>query len=86
MNTWTLSEFKVLTLSTSPERHWRGSSESGNHLWEYEKENTLFWVRKMVLIIILIKEIKPINPKGNQPCIGRTDLKLKLQFFALLMQ
>ena len=68
MNTWTLSEFKGLTLSTSPERHWRGSSESGNHLWEYEKENTLFWVRKMVLIINLIRRsnqsiLKEISPE-----------------------
>ena len=40
MNTWALGEFKGLTLSTSPEGHWRGSGESGNHLWGYEKENT----------------------------------------------
>ena len=34
------------------------------------------------------KEIKPVNPKGNQPgiFIGRTDLKLKLQYFGHLMQ
>ena len=39
------------------------------------------------------KEIKPVNPKGNQSCIfiGRTDaeaegLKLKLQYFVHLMQ
>ena len=34
------------------------------------------------------KEIKPVNPKGNQPClfIGRTVLKLKFQYFGHLMQ
>ena len=33
------------------------------------------------------KEIKPINPKGNQPWIfiGRTDTKQKLQYFGHLM-
>ena len=33
------------------------------------------------------KEIKPINPKGNQSWIfiGRTDLNLKLQYFGHLM-
>ena len=34
------------------------------------------------------KEIKPVNPKGNQPriFIGRTVLKLKLQYFGHLLQ
>ena len=34
------------------------------------------------------KEIKPVNPKGNQPCIftGRTDAEAKLQYFGQLMQ
>ena len=34
------------------------------------------------------KEIKPVNPKGNQPWlfIGRTVLKLKFQYFGHLMQ
>ena len=34
------------------------------------------------------KEIKPVNPKGNQPWIftGKTDTKLKLQYFGILMQ
>ena len=32
------------------------------------------------------KEIKPVNPKGNQPCIfiGQLVLKLKLQYFGYL--
>ena len=34
------------------------------------------------------KEIKPVNPKGNQPWmfIGRTDAKLKFQLFGHLMR
>ena len=33
------------------------------------------------------KEIKPVNPKGNQPCIfiGRTDAEGELQHFGHLM-
>ena len=34
------------------------------------------------------QEIKPVNPKRNQSriFIGRTDVKLKLQYFGHLMQ
>ena len=34
------------------------------------------------------KEVKPVNPRGNEPWIltDRTDLKLKLQYFDHLMQ
>ena len=34
------------------------------------------------------KEIKPVNPKGNQPWIfiGRTDAELRLQHFGHLMR
>ena len=34
-----------------------------------------------------LHEMKPVNPKGNQPWIfiGRTDTKLKLQYFGCLM-
>jgi len=34
------------------------------------------------------KEIQPVNPKGNQSSIfiGKTELKLKLQYFGHLMQ
>ena len=34
------------------------------------------------------KEIQPVHPKGNKSWvfIGRTDLKLKLQYFGHLMQ
>ena len=34
------------------------------------------------------KEIQPVHPKGDQPWVffGRTDVKLKLQYFGHLMQ
>ena len=34
------------------------------------------------------KEVQPVHPKGDQPCvfIGRTDAKLKLQYFGHPMQ
>ena len=32
------------------------------------------------------KDIKPVNPKGNQPSIYIGELMLKLQHFGLLMQ
>ena len=34
------------------------------------------------------KEIQPVHPKGDQPWvfIGRTDMKLKLQYFGHLMR
>ena len=32
------------------------------------------------------QEIKPINPKGNQPSLEELMLKLKLQYFGHLMQ
>ena len=34
------------------------------------------------------KKIQPVHPKGDQSCvfIGRTELKLKLQYFVHLMQ
>ena len=34
------------------------------------------------------KEIQPVHPKGDQSWvfIGRTDVKLKLQYFGYLMQ
>ena len=34
------------------------------------------------------KEIQPVHPKGDQPWVffGRTDAKLKLQYFGHLMQ
>ena len=33
-------------------------------------------------------KIKPVNPEGNQPWIfiGRTDVKLKLQYFGCMVE
>ena len=46
----------------------------------------LWWWRRL-LSPSDSKEIKPVNPKGNQLwiCIGRLMLKLKLQYFGYLM-
>ena len=32
------------------------------------------------------KEIKPVNPKGNQPCLEGLILKLKVQYYVHLMR
>ena len=41
-------------------------------------------LEKTLESLLGIKEIKPVNPKGNQPSrfIGRTDMKLKLHTLA----
>ena len=67
---------------------------SSSHVWMWElnhKEgkmlkNWCFWtvvLEKTLESPLDCKEIKPVNPKGNQPWIfiRRTDLKLKLQYF-----
>ena len=45
------------------------------------------WCWRRLLSPLDCKEIKPVNPKGNQPWlfVGRTDAKLKLQDFGHLM-
>ena len=66
-------------------------------MWElYHKEgwgpkNWCFWtvvLEQTLESSLYSKEIKLINPKENQPWIfiGRTDLKLKLQYLGHLMQ
>ena len=63
-----------------------------DHKENWAPKNWSFWI--MVLEKTLespldSKEIKPVNPKGNQPWIfiRRTDaLKLKLQYFGHLMR
>ena len=67
-------------------------------IWMWELDHKESWVLKnwfwtVVLEKILespldCKEIKPVNPKGNQSWIfiGRTELKLNLQYFGHLMQ
>ena len=70
-----------------------------SHVWMWELDHKESWVlknwcfwtvvlEKTLESLLDCKEIKPVNPKGNQPRIFiiRTDLKLKLQYFGHLMQ
>ena len=71
---------------------------SSGHVWMWEMDykeswapkNWCFWtvvLEKTLESPLDSKEIKPVNPKGNQSWIfiGRLMLKLKLQFFSHLM-
>ena len=54
-------------------------------------ENWCFWtvlLEKTLESPLNCKEIQPVHPKGDQSWvfIGRTDVKLKLQYFGHLMQ
>ena len=66
-------------------------------MWELDykeiwaPKNWCFWtmvLEKMLESHLDCKEIKPVNPKGNQPwlSIGMADSKVKLQYFGHLMQ
>ena len=66
-------------------------------MWELDHEkgwapkNWCFWavvLEKILESPLDSKEIKPVNPKGNQPWIfiGRSDTKLKLQYSGYLMR
>ena len=66
-------------------------------MWELDykerwaPKNWCFWtvvLEKTLESPLACKEIKPVNPKGNQPLIfiGRTDAKAQLQSFGHLMQ
>ena len=72
---------------------------SSSHVWMWELDhkegsalkNWCFWtvmLEKTLESPSDCKEIKPVNPKGNQSWIffGRTDVKLKFQYFGHLMQ
>ena len=74
-----------------------GLSSRHGQMWELDHKegrvpkNWCFWtviLEKTLESPLDSKEIKPVNPKGNQPWIfiGRTMLKLKLQHFGQLMQ
>ena len=65
-------------------------------MWQLDYEeswvlkNWCFWtavLEKTHEIPLECKEIKPVNPKGNQSWIfiGRTDVEAKLQYFGYLM-
>ena len=75
----------------------QGYGFSSSHVWMWElghkegwaPKNLCFWtvvLEKTLEIPVDCKEIKPVNPKGNQSWmfIGRTDAGLKLQYFAHL--
>ena len=74
----------------------RGLSSSHVQMWELDSKegwapkNWCLWtvvLEKTLESPLDYKEIKPVNPKGNQPWIfiGRTDAELKLQYFGHLM-
>ena len=74
-----------------------GFSSSHVRMWELDHKegwapkNWCFWIvvpEKTLENPLDCKEIKPVNPKGNQPWIfiGVPMLKLKLQYFGHLMQ
>ena len=64
----------------------------GCESWTIKKaEHWCIWtvvLEKTLESLLDCKEIKPVNPKGNQSWIfiERTDLKLKLQYFVHLMR
>ena len=74
-----------------------GFSSSHVRMWELDHKEGWELKNWYFQIVVLentlespldCKEVKPINPKGNQPWmfIGRLLLKLKLQYFGHLMQ
>ena len=71
---------------------------SNRHVWMWELDHQEGWapenwcfptvvLGKTLEIALDSKEIRPVNPKGNQPWISleRLALKLKLQYFGHLM-
>ena len=77
----------------------QGYGFSSSHVWMWELDYKESWVLKNWCFWTVVlektrespldcKEIQPINHKGNQSWIfiGRTDVKLKLQYFGHLMQ
>ena len=72
---------------------------SSSHVWMWELDYKESWVLKNRCFLTVVlektlkspldcKNIQPVHPKGNQSWIffGRTDVKLKLQYFGHLMQ
>ena len=85
-----------ITLPTKVHRQICGFSSS--HVWVWELDHKEGWESKNWCFHIVLektlessldcKEIKPVNPKGNQSWIfiGRLMLKLKLQYLGHLMR
>ena len=70
---------------------------SSSHVWMWELEGKEGWAPKNWCLWTVVlektlkspldrKEIKPVNPKINQPGISLEELMLKLQHFGHLMQ
>ena len=85
-----------ITLPTCPSSQGYGFSSSHVWMWELDYEeswlpkNWCFWtvvLEKTFESPLDCKEIQPVHPKGDQSWvfIGRTELKLKLQYFGHLM-
>ena len=77
----------------------QGYGFSSGHVWMWEldceegwvQKNWCFWtvvLEKTLESPLDYKEIQPVHPKGNQSWvfIGRTDVKLKLQYFGHVMR
>ena len=77
----------------------QGYGFSSSHVWIWESDHKESWVPKNWCFWTVVfektlesplnyKEIKPVNPKGNQSWISmeRWVLKLKLQYFGHLMR
>ena len=69
---------------------------SSDHVWTWELDHKEGWALKNWCFQIAVvekifkspldsKEIKPVNPKGNQPWYSLEGLILKLQYFGHLM-
>ena len=56
----------------------------GHEKTEHQRSDAFkFWLEKTLESPLDSKEINPVNPKGNQPCIffGRTDAKAEALIF-----
>ena len=88
-------------LSDWSEMNWRWQSYgfSSSYVWMWELDHKEGWVPKNWSFYIEVlkktlespldsQEIKLVNPKGNQPWIftGKLMMKLKLQYFGLLIE
>ena len=84
-------------MNKGPSSQSYGFSSSYVQMWElgYKEswlpKNWCFWtvvLEKTLEGSLDCKEIQPFHPKGDQSWIffGRTDVKLKLQYFGHLMQ
>ena len=76
-----------------------GEGGGSGHIWIWELDYKESWAQKNWCFLTVVlektlespldcKEILPIHPKGDQSWvfIGRTDLKLKLQYFGHLIR